>query len=214
MTTESVKAMADAALARLRAVRSSHRVYDPDFMQAALDACVGQVFAQGGPSIGVLVSMGRSPYGDYEVCAYRGRDGRKCAIGHLITDEAYNDACAALKGGIEGHHLRYEGHKPGVHNALRNSGLALNMVRVEFLKKLQRAHDNAALKSGFLRRSVLKDDIRDQKPDIRKFFAGFMLAVSNTVEAKSLDDTFIRWIYFRWRDSEDAPPRSATPKDS
>ncbi len=55
-----------------------------DSVQAAFDYMVGEVIKQGKPSMKVnFTSSGHTEL----VCAYRGDNGTKCAIGHILSDE-------------------------------------------------------------------------------------------------------------------------------
>lgn len=51
------------------------RMSDKELMQAFFDKAVGAVVAQGKPSM------------NETSCLYRGPDGTKCVIGHMLTDE-------------------------------------------------------------------------------------------------------------------------------
>lgn len=89
--------------------------------QEIFNTVVRALHAQGGPSR-------RPPQpGEPNTCMYRGPNGRKCAVGHLIRDEDYSPA-------IEGHGLR---------------DLELAVVRNQFrehmvlLELMQNAHDTA-----------------------------------------------------------------------
>lgn len=64
-------------------------------------------------------------------CCYRTGDGLKCAVGCLITDEAYHD-------GLEGNYSL----SPVVLDALRVSGIDVSDMRmVAMLHELQNVHD-------------------------------------------------------------------------
>jgi hypothetical protein len=66
-------------------------------------------------------------------CAYRGKEGRMCAVGCLITDEAYNDE---LEGKLSTHFA--------VQDALVQSGVPKEVPVFEMLWLLQRVHDHVA----------------------------------------------------------------------
>lgn len=88
-------------------------------LQEIFDTAVRGVLLQGGPSIG--------PAG--RVCLLRGDYGRKCALGHLIPDEAYFR-------GMEGQPRWYALLALGEQDTCGPVAL--------FLDKLRDAHDNAA----------------------------------------------------------------------
>lgn len=64
-------------------------------------------------------------------CAYRGTEGRRCAVGVLISDEVYYTE-------IEGDAVTYDGVKA----MLRASGVSsVNGRRLDLLSDLQQIHD-------------------------------------------------------------------------
>lgn len=68
-------------------------------------------------------------FGDPTDCAYRGSNGRKCAIGIFIPDDYYTESCEGLtpeNGGLD-HALEFD---------------ELLWEDCEFLVKLQLIHDN------------------------------------------------------------------------
>lgn len=65
-------------------------------------------------------------------CAYRGEGGLKCAVGFLISDEAYNEELESCPV-----------HDAGVCFALNRSGVSTTHGMVEMLGRLQSIHDNA-----------------------------------------------------------------------
>ena len=67
-------------------------------------------------------------YPDYR-CAYRGANGNKCAIGHLIPDELYDSCYDEML--VE----------EDVIIALAKKGL---FIRSDFFARMQRIHDNCA----------------------------------------------------------------------
>lgn len=72
-------------------------------------------------------------------CRYRGPDGLKCAVGHLIKDEYYSEE-------MEGKSI----HVPMVRDAVANSlGIPLESVDFGKLILIQRAHD-ASQEDAFL----------------------------------------------------------------
>lgn len=80
------------------------------------------IISQGGPSMDVL-----------GCCRYRGDNGCKCIIGHLIDDSAYRSAieCKLIADSC-------------VKNALTDSGLKFGLGDIRFLERMQMIHDNAA----------------------------------------------------------------------
>lgn len=87
--------------------------------QEVFDRALFGIRAQGGPSRNA----------DGGSCKYRTSSGRKCAIGHNISDEAYD---SGLEGRIAENVLITE--------ALRKSGVIEETL---FLTELQLAHDQA-----------------------------------------------------------------------
>ena len=68
----------------------------------------------------------------HKVCAYRGKDGLKCAIGCLIPDDLYNSYFEGNGVGIVG----------GIIYALRFAGIDCEEVgMLTFLRALQSIHD-------------------------------------------------------------------------
>ncbi len=82
----------------------------------------------------------RSRIGNY--CAYRSRDGRKCAAGHLMNDEHYRH---------EFNQEVVDSHGP--REALKKSGVSEKQL--DFVSSLQDAHDDNetpdAMKSALVR---------------------------------------------------------------
>jgi hypothetical protein len=76
---------------------------------------------------GFLRSVGRHG------CMYRGNEGRKCAVGHLIPDSQYNPAGEASWG----------------LGQVMEDVPALRGLSYEFLHNLQKAHDKAYTASDF-----------------------------------------------------------------
>lgn len=67
-------------------------------------------------------------------CFYRGSDGNKCAVGHIISDEFYSEL-------LEDHSCEND----DVIRAIENSnGISLKWVEVEQLEALQNCHDDAS----------------------------------------------------------------------
>jgi len=91
--------------------------------QAVLEATTMAIVTQGGPS-----------FGPGTRCVYHSADGRKCAIGHLIADEFYDET-------LEG--------EPVIDGTIaeivsRSLGVEIGMDDIWFLDELQRTHDNAS----------------------------------------------------------------------
>lgn len=92
--------------------------------QEMFDKAARGVIAQGGPS---GVRRFNAIY-----CKYRGPNGRKCAIGHLIEDDEAAetlDACSVAQ----------------TVGALARRGFLFSVKDADFLQRIQSAHDIAAL---------------------------------------------------------------------
>lgn len=87
--------------------------------QLAFDTAYRGVVAQGGPSVSL------------RGCAYRGYDGRKCGVGHLISDGAYHR-------NLEGQQATW----PSVQQAI-SAEFGRPYTDSLFLRALQSAHDDA-----------------------------------------------------------------------
>lgn len=92
--------------------------------QEIYDKVKAHLLAQGGPAM------------NDGTCVYRSPDGKKCAVGCLITDEAYtpeieNVAVATImeKAGL-------------IRGALRQSGIEPTPSMLNFLAQLQNVHDD------------------------------------------------------------------------
>lgn len=88
--------------------------------QETFDFVMAKLHEQGGPSV---ISV-RDAEDDGNLCRYRGENGRKCAVGHLISDE---EACVGGEVMIE-----------ILNNRLGNKW---NPEELEFLTGLQELHD-------------------------------------------------------------------------
>ncbi len=96
-------------------------------MQAAFDKAVHGILAQGGRSLAYI--NGRL------TCAYRGEGGKKCAVGHLLSDEQ-----------IEGYGVA-EATNPGTFPGALLKELIPDVevkVGTDFLWELQAVHDNCS----------------------------------------------------------------------
>jgi hypothetical protein len=94
-------------------------------LQAIFDKACAGVIAQRGQSMMI---------GDNSTCAYRGEGGKKCAIGHLLSDEQ-----------IEMYGVKEMDNPERFVSELVNElvpGVQTSMA-VEFLTDLQDAHDNS-----------------------------------------------------------------------
>lgn len=99
---------------------TSNENYDLSNMQGIYDKIVNHLRKQGKPSIDLT-----------GYCAYRGTDGLSCAVGCLISDDAYNPD-------IEGDSAR----SSKVEEALIASGIPMNIPKVSiFLHEMQKIHD-------------------------------------------------------------------------
>lgn len=67
-------------------------------------------------------------------CAYRGAEGRKCAIGCLIPDEDYTPR-------LEGKTVMTATSKINVATAVNKSIRAKTLITLKFLQRLQAVHD-------------------------------------------------------------------------
>lgn len=92
--------------------------------QRAFDDMVTHLRQQG------VRSTTRNEYGD-SICAYRGEEGRKCAVGALIADEHYQKS---LEGSI--------GNCAEVVNAVNASGYDIRYAEAGILALMQGIHDN------------------------------------------------------------------------
>ncbi len=81
----------------------------------------------------LLIQNEKSVFGD--VCAYRGEDGRRCAIGVLIPDEYYVESIedsTVFNEAVDGH----------LTNVLKANGIDINDdYTIKLLRELQRVHD-------------------------------------------------------------------------
>ncbi len=94
-------------------------------MQQVFDKAATHLLKQGKRSEG----HGRASGAD-TTCLYRGPEGRMCAVGALISDEAYSPT-------LEGKSARSE----GVRAALEKSGCPIDAPAADLYARLQRIHD-------------------------------------------------------------------------
>ena len=80
-----------------------------------------------------LLAQGAKARHSAGVCAYRAPNGLKCAVGCLITDEAYSD-------GLEGKNVKSDRVLP----ALIASGISTDSTPLHMLTRLQWIHDDTA----------------------------------------------------------------------
>ncbi len=100
-------------------------------LQEIFDKTTNAIIAQGGPSLTRKVERG---------CAYRGVNGRKCAIGHLIPDELYDKD---IEGG--GFQALLDEH-PEL--ATHFKTISTDKKAPRLLESLQYAHDAAVVDSS------------------------------------------------------------------
>jgi hypothetical protein len=98
-----------------------------------------------------LINQGRGSYdpefGDVGMCLYRHPDGAKCAVGHMIADEEYVPRMDGVGCGSNP-----EVGATGVMELIPNYfpalvGSASYETDVYFLRQLQGAHDDAAIRN-------------------------------------------------------------------
>lgn len=110
-------------------------------MQEIFDKSVGGVIAQGRKS------------GQMGSCKYRSHDGTKCAVGHLITDEAYDYS-----------HEGLSVNHADVRGMLAASGIdTINADFLDMANQLQVAHDWAGDKHFI-------DEFKDKAKETAKSF--------------------------------------------
>lgn len=93
---------------------------------------------------GVLMQGCRSlAAGSEDICAYRGINGSKCAIGHLIDDQYYDPS-------FEGQNLYNMSVQRAVSKSLLGTGDTLPRKLSNLLIYLQSAHDSSTDMADFL----------------------------------------------------------------
>lgn len=97
-------------------------------LQAAFDKSTAALLAQGAKSFGEVPNVGSA-------CLYRGPEGRKCAIGHLMSDEQ-----------IAFFEIKEDTNVWTFPSGLLNQLLPEvdEAIGAKFLSELQRAHDRAS----------------------------------------------------------------------
>jgi len=80
-----------------------------------------------------LLAQGERSRHSTGVCAYHGANGLKCAVGCLITEEAYSKE-------LEGKNVKSDRVLP----ALIASGISTDSTTLHMLTSLQRIHDDEA----------------------------------------------------------------------
>lgn len=106
-----------------------------------------------------LIEQGQQSKSEYLSCAYRGIDGCKCAIGHLIPDEEYNNL-------IEGKNVRFLRYDFPI-AALKPFFFAEGE---RFLNRLQSAHDHANCSKTGGRDEVFITSIKDRLRQVASTF--------------------------------------------
>ena len=106
-----------------------------------------------------LKQQGKVAVNSYGSCVYRSPDGSKCAVGCLITDEAYDPK------------MEMDGVSDSdvVQEVLRNSGIEINKDTISFLGCWQGFHD------GYL------DDVsgKEYQETLEKFYESMKQNWSN-----------------------------------
>jgi hypothetical protein len=80
------------------------------------------------------------------ICAYRGKDGAKSALGHLISDEDYSPR---MEGLCPTHDLDHTDKYIRKLNKLINKTLVVDRYTVRVLRSLQHCHDSTDSKNFF-----------------------------------------------------------------
>lgn len=93
------------------------------YKQDLFDFIIRKLWLQGRTSV-------RDPGNHQAACMYRGAEGARCAVGHLIDDKQYNP-------GFENQTVGDD----GVCLALHRSGVCLDGDMVSFLNQMQKFHD-------------------------------------------------------------------------
>lgn len=95
-------------------------------------------------------------------CRFRGKDGMKCAVGHLISDEDY----ATFKERDDaGAYVEYEPSVASIRTFVAAKAIGaecddFNALASTFLRDLQSAHDGASLGVGSDEPSLMRDNLR------------------------------------------------------
>lgn len=118
-------------------------------MQEAFDIAARGVIGQGGPSV------------DVGMCVYRSANGRKCAAGHLISDQNYRDV--------------FEGQTIG---KIWDKINEWDRLSPKFLSFLQKAHDENALPLDGMEYLVIADG---------NFISGYKASMRAVAERFNLD---------------------------
>lgn len=79
-----------------------------------------------------LFRQGRKSCTHNHPCAYRGADGARCAVGHVIADEHYSPR-------LEGHSTKFQSVQTAVARSLRQTSLSKDQQYL--LDLLQACHD-------------------------------------------------------------------------
>lgn len=117
--------------------------------QAIFDKSVQGILAQGCQSW----QVGDHPNAANHGCQYRGPDGLKCAIGHIISDEQM--AKYKIREGVG-----VSGFPSALYRELNPDEEDAGKTRI-FLISLQHAHDNVQAKSGLLFRQTFIRNVNE-----------------------------------------------------
>jgi hypothetical protein len=122
--------------------------------QQIFNKAIKGILDQGGPSVTLNMSTGK-----LTSCRYRGPDGTKCAIGHLIDDEEYDPS-------MEGYSVTGE-------QFFKWQNKIEKMAELEpsFLADLQAIHDNAVTSTLWKQEKF----IAQFKLNARKFASSYNL---------------------------------------
>ncbi len=99
-----------------------------DIVHEQMQAAINKMY------LGLQAQGWKRSVNDNNSCRYRGYDGRKCAIGHLIPDEAYDSKYETCLPSVDG----------AIHGLLRVSCGLPDIGFPEFsqLREFQRIHDD------------------------------------------------------------------------
>jgi hypothetical protein len=100
-------------------------------------------------------------------CSYRGKQSRKCAIGHLILDEEYSSSYESLNSSSLVTRCFDDKRYPKLHSFFERIGLDFdNPLDSMFLYGLQNVHDGAIV-----------DDVEDMKKRLKEFADRYNLTI-------------------------------------
>jgi hypothetical protein len=122
--------------------------------QEIYDFVYNKIIEQGKPSMVVTDRISGATS-----CAYRGENGCKCAIGHLLTDEDLKDIEKHNKTTYPTNHLRAMTIMDIMTTYLITPSLTLYVDKnTWFISRLQRAHDNYYRFPSFIQ--LFKEDMK------------------------------------------------------